>query len=153
MNTKTDINEILNFPKSNACLMDEAWKKEKEEAKMKEMKYYFEKYKELETKTPTFEVPKSTGSLVEIYKPLTPEEQIKRLEDRNRELNETIIKLREEHEDYLLNEKRRPYKINIEGILKGTNVPEEKILEIVDYIIDRVEDDEESSNLDYFDWC
>lgn len=88
--------------------------------------------------------PMSGASMAEIYKPLTPEEQIKRLEDRNRELNETIIKLRQEHEEYLLNEKRRPYRINIEGILKDTNVPEEKILEIVDYIIDRVEDDEES---------
>lgn len=97
-------------------------------------------------------VPKSTGSVAEIYKPITQEEQIKRLENENRELHETIIKLRKEHEDYLLNEKRRPYKINIEYILKGTNVSEKKILEIVDYIIDRVEDDEESSNSDYEDW-
>lgn len=97
--------------------------------------------------------PQSGASMAEIYKPITPEEQIKRLEDRNRELNEEIIKLRKEHEEYLLNEKRRPYKINIEYILKGIEVPEEKILEIVDYIIDRVEDDEESSNSNYDDWC
>lgn len=145
--------DTINYPKSNACLFHEAVAISLGEDKMKEMKYYVEKLKETECKTPTFEVPKSTGSIAEIYKPTPPEEQIKRLEDRNRELNETIIKLREEHEEYLLNEKRRPYKINIEGILKGTNVPEEKILEIVDYIIDRVEDDEESSNSDYDDWC
>ena len=119
------------YPKSNACIHHEVIAKAIEEDKIKEMKYYFEKYKELEIK-PTLEVPKSTGSVA-----YTEEEMIQRQLSSYR--NE-IADLKDEIkalQDQLLNQKRDSIKSDIERIMDGKVFPNYILDDIVEYILDR----------------
>lgn len=112
---------LTSTPKSGACLYHEAIAKALEEDKMKEMKYYFEKYKETEGKT-------DNDQLLDNYI-----QQVSDQQNQIGELQKTIMELREQIED----SKRELIEKDVENILDGEGLSDYLINQLVDYILER----------------
>lgn len=116
---------MINFPKSNACLYHEAIAKALEEDKMKEMKYYFEKYKETEGKT-------DNDQLLDNYI-----QQVSDQQNQIGELQKTIMELREQTKQH----KKDLIKKDLYHILDrgewSYEIDSTSIDDIVDYILER----------------
>ena len=121
---------MINFPKSGACLHHEVIAKALEEDKMKEMKYYFEKYKELEPKV-------DTDQLLDNYI-----QQVSDQQNQIGELQKTIMELREQTKQH---QKELIKKDLLHIILEGYEIDDEEEVgvssetldDIVDYILER----------------
>lgn len=116
---------LTSTPKSGACLHHEVIAKALEEDKMKEMKYYFEKYKENEGKT-------DNDQLLDNYI-----QQVSDQQNQIGELQKTIMELREQTKQ----QRKDLIKKDLLHILElgywDNMLPDNALNEIVDYILER----------------